>query len=180
MSTDNTTIPGQTDLANNNDTDNEGKFDLCKPEADIPLPRPKRRRRREYDYEQDKYVTIKNPRSEWEIYKDPSLALVPKELWRAAWLKLLRTRKAHPLTGKKPSRNQNSATTLFSGTLFCESCGKELRLNRSAGKYKVMSCLSGSTGVHDCPLGGRSVAAVHRGEYNSFPIGPQTENSKQK
>ena len=86
------------------------------------------------------------------IYKDPSLALVPKELWRAAWLKLLRTRKAHPLTGKKWSRNQNSATTLFSGTLFCEHCENELRLNRSAGKYKVMSCLSGSTGVHDCPL----------------------------
>ncbi len=110
------------------------------------------RKRREYDHEREKYVTIKNPRSEWEIYKDPSLALVPRELWRAAWLKLLRTRKAHPLTGKKPSRNQNSATTLFSGTLFCEYCGKELRLNRSAGNYKVMSCLSGSTGVHDCLL----------------------------
>ena len=86
------------------------------------------------------------------IYKDPNLALVPKELWRAAWLKFLRTRKAHPLTGKKWSRNQNSATTLFSGTLFCEDCDDELRLNRSAGKYKVMSCLSGSTGVHDCSL----------------------------
>lgn len=110
------------------------------------------RYRREYDYEQEKYVTIENPRSEWEIYKDPSLSLVPKELWRAAWLKLCRTRKAHPLTGKKWSRNQKSATTLFSGTLFCEYCNTELRLNRSAGKYKVMSCLSGSTGVHDCPL----------------------------
>ena len=71
---------------------------------------------------EEKYVTVENPRSEWEIYKDPSLAIVPKELWRAAWLKLLRTRKAHPLTGKKWSRNQNSATTLFSGTLFCEHC----------------------------------------------------------
>ncbi len=54
MSTDNTMIPGQTDLANNNGSDNEGKFDLCKPEkqeakteADIPLPRPKRRRQRD-------------------------------------------------------------------------------------------------------------------------------------
>jgi site-specific DNA recombinase len=110
------------------------------------------RQRREYDYDQEKYVTVNNPRSDWEIYKDPSLALVPNELWRAAWLKLLRIRKAHPLTGKKPSRNQKSATTLFSGTLFCQNCRSELRLSRSAGKYKVMACLSGSTGVHDCPL----------------------------
>ena len=110
------------------------------------------RKRREYDYDQEKHITIENPKSEWEIYKDPSLAIVSKELWRAAWLKLLRTRKAHPLTGKKQSRNQVSATTLFSGTLFCEHCKNELRLNRSYGKYKVMSCLSGSTGVHDCPL----------------------------
>ena len=106
----------------------------------------------EYDYDAEKYIKVENPKSEWEIYKDPNLAIVPKELWRAAWLKLLRIRKEHPLTGKKWSRNQNSATTLFSGTLFCEYCGTELRLNRSAGKYKVMSCLSGSTGVHDCPL----------------------------
>jgi DNA invertase Pin-like site-specific DNA recombinase len=110
------------------------------------------RRRREYDHDQEKFVTIENPRSEWEIYKDPSLAIVPKELWRAAWQKLRKTWKAHPLTGKTPSRNQKSATTLFSGTLFCEYCGTELRLNRSTDKYKVMSCLSGSTGVHDCPL----------------------------
>jgi hypothetical protein len=110
------------------------------------------RYRREYDYEKKRYVTVENPKSEWVIYKDPTLAIVPKELWRAAWLKLLRTRRTHPLTGKKWSRNQNSATTLFSGTLFCEHCKTELRLNRSAGKYRVMSCLSGSTGVHDCPL----------------------------
>jgi hypothetical protein len=106
----------------------------------------------EYDYEAEKWVTIENPKSEWVIYKDPALAIVSKELWRAAWLKLLKTRKAHPLTGKKPSRNQNSATTLFSGTLFCEHCENELRLNRSYGKYKVMACLNGLNGGHGCPL----------------------------
>jgi hypothetical protein len=108
--------------------------------------------RREYNYEEKKWETIKNPRSERTIYKDPNLALIPKGLWRAAWLKLLKTRKASPLTGKKQSRNQNSATTLFSGTLIGDHCNDELRLNRSVGTYKVMSCLSGSTGVHDCPL----------------------------
>ena len=106
----------------------------------------------EYDDEEEKYVTTEKPKSEWVIHKDPTLALVPKELWRAAWLKLLKARKASPLTGRKQSRNQNSATTLFSGSLFCEYCENELRLNRSYGKYKVMACLNGSTGVHNCPL----------------------------
>jgi len=110
------------------------------------------RQRREYDYELEKYVKVQNPRSEWEIYKDPDLAIVPKELWRAAWLKLLRIRKAHPLTGRKWTRNQKSASTLFSGTLFCEHCGTELQLARSAGKYKVMSCRAGSLGAKDCAL----------------------------
>ena len=104
----------------------------------------------EYDEEAGEWITTTKPRSEWVIHNEPSLAIVPKELWRAAWHKLLKARKASPLTGKKPSRNQRSATTLFSGTLFCEHCKNELRLNRSAGKYKVMSCLSGSTGVHGC------------------------------
>jgi hypothetical protein len=56
------------------------------------------------------------------------------------------------LTGKKWSRNQNSATTLFSGTLFCKHCKRELTLNRSNGRYKVMACSNGIAGVHDCPL----------------------------
>lgn len=77
---------------------------------------------KEFDHDTGKWVTIENPKSDWVIYKDPSLAIVPKELWRAAWLKLLKAGKAHPLTGKKPSRNQNSATTLFSGTMFCQCC----------------------------------------------------------
>lgn len=106
----------------------------------------------EYDEEEGEWITTTKPRSEWVVHKDPALAIVPKEVWRAAWLKLLKTRKSHPLTGKKWSRNQVSATTLFSGTLFCEHCKNELRLNRSKGKYKVMACLNGSTGVHDCPL----------------------------
>jgi len=110
------------------------------------------RYRNEFNYEEEKYEKVENPKSEWVIYSDPNLALVTEELWQAAQRKLLQTREAHPLTGKKWSRNQKSASTLFSGTLYCGYCGAELRLNRSAGKYKVMSCLSGSTGVHDCPL----------------------------
>mgnify|MGYP000573351674 CR=1 FL=1 len=105
-----------------------------------------------YDPEQKRWVTITKPKSEWVIHKNPALAIVPKELWRAAWLKLLRTQRVHPLTGRKWSRNQISATTLFSGTLFCEHCKRELRLNRSCGKYKAMSCPNGLAGLHNCPL----------------------------
>src|SRR5262249_11674412 len=55
-------------------------------------------------------------------------------------------------TGKRRSRNQNQATTLFSGTLFCEYCNAELGLYRSAGRYKQMGCPSGCKGLHGCKL----------------------------
>jgi DNA invertase Pin-like site-specific DNA recombinase len=107
---------------------------------------------REYDWEEEKWVVVKNPPSEWERYYDPELAIVPKPLWRAARLKLWKMRKASPRTGKKVSRNENSATTLFSGTLFCKYCGEELKLIRSADKYKQMGCPKGCFGVHGCQL----------------------------
>src|SRR5262249_6292945 len=91
--------------------------------------------RREYDADKERWVTLKNPRSQWEVYHTPELALVPVAVWRAARKRLSPVRGASPLTGRQPSRNQKSATTLFSGTLFCGYCGEELKLIRSAGKY---------------------------------------------
>src|SRR5205823_2832110 len=105
-----------------------------------------------YDWEQEKWVVVQNPRSEWEVYHDPDLAIVPLAQWKAARKRLAATRRKSPLTGRKPSRNEKSATTLFSGTLFCGSCGRELTLVRSAGKYKVMGCINGPTGKHGCAL----------------------------
>ena len=112
------------------------------------------RTRREYDWELEKWVVVKNPRSEWKVHYDPQLAIVPMELWRAARRKLADARRKSPLTGRKPSRNELSATTLFSGTLFCAHCGSELKLIRSTPKYKQMGCLNGCHGTHDCPLSG--------------------------
>jgi hypothetical protein len=97
------------------------------------------RTRREYDWDAEKWVVVKNPRAAWEVYYDRHLAIVPMDKWRAARRKLAEMRRNSPLTGRKRSRNQISATTLFSGTLFCEYCGEELKLNRSVGKYKQMA-----------------------------------------
>jgi DNA invertase Pin-like site-specific DNA recombinase len=108
--------------------------------------------RRDYDYQENKWVKVKNPRKEWAVRFDPELAIVPLPLWVAARKKLSAIRRGSPLTGRKPSRNQKSATTLFSGTLFCGDCGTELLLMRSAGNYKVIGCRNGPTGKHNCTL----------------------------
>ncbi|HEY4313593.1 MAG TPA: recombinase family protein [Pirellulales bacterium] len=108
--------------------------------------------RHERDWESRKWRLIPNPRSEWEIHFDRDLAIVPLALWRAARRKLATARRANPQTGRKPSRNENSATTLFSGTLVCEYCNNELNLGRSAGQHKQLCCENGQKGAHGCGL----------------------------
>lgn len=108
--------------------------------------------RREYDVEEEKWLVVRNPRSEWEVHYDPKLAMIHMDWWRAARRKLAAARRNSPLTGRKRSRNQISATTLFSGTLFCGYCDQELKLTRSTGKYKEIGCRHGPTGAHGCKL----------------------------
>jgi hypothetical protein len=108
--------------------------------------------RREYDHEEEKWVKVKNPRKDWVVYHDPTLAIVPIGWFKEARKKLAATRRTSALTGRTMSRNERSATTLFSGTLFCASCNRELMLMRSAGKYKVMGCINGPAGKHGCQL----------------------------
>lgn len=108
--------------------------------------------RQEYDWDAEKVVKVKNPRSQWQIYFNRELAIVPLELWRAARRRLAETRRNSPMTGRKYSRNQISSTTLFSGTLICGYCGQELKLIRSTSKYKQFGCLNGAIGAHDCQL----------------------------
>ena len=97
----------------------------------------------EFDWEEEKWVKVLNKRSEWKVTFRRDLAIVPLDLWRAARRKLAAMRRASPRTGKKPSRNEIRATTLFSGTLFCDDCREELKLIRSAAEYKQMGCLNG-------------------------------------
>lgn len=116
------------------------------------------RRHQEFDPEEEKWVTVLHPHSEWQVHYDRNLAIVLLDWWRAARRKLAATRRASPLTGRKQSRNEKFPMTLFSGTLFCEYCWEhkigdaEIKLIRSTSKYKQMGCLNGITGVHDCPL----------------------------
>ena len=103
--------------------------------------------RREYDWEREKWVRAINPRSQWEVYPDPSLAIVPMDQWKEARKKLSVNRRNSPLTGRNQSRSQRSATTLF-----CGYCGKELLLFLSANAYKIMYCSNGHVGAAGCGL----------------------------
>lgn len=118
------------------------------------------RTRREYDYEKERMVIVENPHSEWEVNYNTDLAIVPMELWKDARKKLARMRANSPLTGRKQSRNQVSATTLFSGTLVCGYCGAELKLIRSTEKYKQMGCLNGPRHACDCKLSSSKSTAI--------------------
>jgi hypothetical protein len=110
------------------------------------------RTRREYDYDEEKWKMVKNPRDQWVVYYDRNLALVPMEWWRTSRKMIAQSRMENPRTGKPLSRNQKSATTLFSGTLFCRDCKKEIILHRSTEKYKVMACPTGIRGSCNCTL----------------------------
>ena len=110
------------------------------------------RTRREFDIEQNKIVVLENPRSEWERFINPKLRLVPVEWWIDARRRLRKEWDKSGQTGPRPSRNQISATTLFSGTAICEYCGGEIKLIRSTEKYKQMGCLNGMQHAHDCKL----------------------------
>ena len=109
------------------------------------------RTHREYDPDQDKIVVVDNPRSEWELHVDHNLRIAPAEWFVYARRKLRRVWQKKP-PASKPSRNQISATTLFSGTLICDYCGAEIKLIRSAGKYQQMGCLNGAQHAHGCKL----------------------------
>ena len=106
----------------------------------------------EWDLETSKNVAESNPPEEWEMRQQPGLRLISDETWCISMGMLNAARKKCNRAGKPLSRNQRSASTLFSGTLMCGYCGKELYLGRSAGTYKVMACLDGCRGVHGCKL----------------------------
>lgn len=108
--------------------------------------------RRELDPETGEWTIKENPRSEWTVKYRPELAIVTKDLWRSTRKRLAQLSRKRPPTGRAISRNQISATTLFSGTLFCESCGSELKLIRSSEKYKQLGCMNGPTQGHDCKM----------------------------
>ncbi|HCO22542.1 MAG TPA: hypothetical protein DIT97_05565, partial [Gimesia maris] len=118
------------------------------------------RARREYNYEKEMIEKVQNPHSDWEVNYNPDLAIVPMELWKDARKKLARMRANSPLTGRKQSRNQVSATTLFSGTLLCGFCGAELKLIRSTDKYKQMGCLNGPRHACGCKLTSSKSTAI--------------------
>jgi DNA invertase Pin-like site-specific DNA recombinase len=107
--------------------------------------------RREYDYEQKKFVKIRNPRSEWKVFFNQSLALISLEQWSKLRRRLVETRQRP--RAKAPSRNEKYPTTLLSGVLKCGYCeDRDLTLLRSTNKYKVFFCPNGAHKANDCQL----------------------------
>lgn len=108
--------------------------------------------RRVWNDDTKKMEKVRNPRSEWEVYYEPKLALIQMETWRKSLRRAAYLRAASPNTGKKYSRNEIDPSTLVSGTLYCGYCGCELKLTRSAGKYRSLACLNGTNHAKDCKL----------------------------
>ncbi len=106
----------------------------------------------EFDPDTNKYVKVPNPMSEWEYHYDARLAIISHEQWWAAKERLAQMQRNNPARSPRLSRNEISATTLFSGTLYCQCCQHELTLIRSTDKYKQMACPNGSRGLHECTL----------------------------
>jgi len=110
------------------------------------------RTRREFNFETEKWEKVPNPMTEWIVSFKPRKAIIPVEKWRAA-RRLLKSRQRRKNPNAFKSRNQLQASTLFSGTLVCSYCGRELLLYRSAGKYKNMFCPNGRGEIYSCQLG---------------------------
>lgn len=110
------------------------------------------RQRTEFDPVENRWISVKKPRSEWVVQFRRELAIVPMALWCAARKKLAHIRANDPKTGKRRTRNEVRPTTLFSGTLFCDYCNEELKLIRSTEKYKQFGCINGPQGAHNCKL----------------------------
>lgn len=109
--------------------------------------------RREYDHETEKWVKAKNPKSEWSIFYDRTMTKELMGLWCQARRMIAAARRKDPRTGRPLSRNQKSATTLFSGTLYCGYCAnKEITLMHSSKDYKYLGCSHGHERVHNCKL----------------------------
>ncbi|MCG8586914.1 MAG: recombinase family protein [Pirellulales bacterium] len=108
----------------------------------------------EYNWDTKKWERRRNPASEMAVYVNRKLGLVDIDWWKQARRKLGQTRRNSPLTGKPLSRNEKSASTLFSGVLYCDYCDplQELLLVRSAGKYQQLGCPNGARHKHDCKL----------------------------
>lgn len=101
------------------------------------------------DYESKKWERKPNPRSEWDVYYDPSLAIISIEMWRATKRRMAEIRRKRKSGSSQPGR---TASTLFSKALVCGYCGKELTLGRSAGNHKQAQCSNGRRRRHSCQL----------------------------
>ena len=132
--------------------------------------------RREFDIDSETYVKVENPRSEWEVSNRPEIAIISLEEWKHIRKELLKRKRK--TNRPKKSRNQIKASTLFSGTLFCSECGRELLLSRSAGKYRNMMCPNGQQTVRGCTMDSNKSCRIIESSLLSFLLGTVVSESR--
>jgi DNA invertase Pin-like site-specific DNA recombinase len=109
------------------------------------------RTRKEFDLDEEDYVVVQRPRSEWVYYYDQSLALISIDEWFRIRERLAQI-KRRPIGERPVSQNEKYPTTPLSGTLKCGYCDRDLTLLRSTLKYKVFYCPNGDHRANNCKL----------------------------
>jgi site-specific DNA recombinase len=98
-------------------------------------------------------IRVQTPKSDWIVVYAPHLAVISLDLWRVIRRRLAKNRRPSNDGVQSASRNEVCATTLFSGTLYCEACKRELTLSRgSAHGDGCMHCANGKGHLSGCTL----------------------------
>jgi hypothetical protein len=103
---------------------------------------PRTGRRRPYE----------KPESEWIVYEDESLRIIPKQLWETVRQRRTETHRTWPGGGKRGfskeqgSRQKQFPTHLLAGSMVCGSCGATIaQVSGKAGGY--YGCLAATKGA---------------------------------
>lgn len=107
------------------------------------------RNSREKNHETGKMETRRNPRSDWDVYHNPKLAIISIETWRKTQRRLVSLKRER---ASNPGQRSPPPVALFSNTLVCDSCKQPLKLVRSTEKYKQFGCVNQLGRRHGCKL----------------------------
>jgi len=98
---------------------------------------------------------ISNPRDQWIPIDVPGLAVISREMFEAAQVRLARN--------KRFSRRNSHYEYLISGYIVCQKCTRRMYgtfyVNRAGERRHLYKCPSNIDGLHPCPRRGRSVPA---------------------
>lgn len=118
------------------------------------------RTRTVWDKETGEFTRKLNPESEWVIKEMPELRIIEEPLWQRLRARAEEVAANSPRTGKKLSSRGTSMpeceinalypTSIVDGVLFCNCCGRAMRLIRSGADSMQYVCPNGNDKVHGC------------------------------